>query len=98
VHEDPGAQRLLSSTRLRDVVIRVGALIAAWPARPERDWILLSVAMIVSEGFASMALFWPRNTIMFVEGLAMHPADVLRQTAEEFQRLHWLRLAFNAVG
>jgi hypothetical protein len=75
-----------------------GALIAAWPARPERDWILLSVAMIVSEGFASMALFWPRNTIMLVEGLAMHSADVLRQTAEEFQRLHWLRLAFNAVG
>ena len=27
-----------------------------------------------------MAFFWPRNTIMFVEGLAVHSADVLRQT------------------
>jgi hypothetical protein len=35
---------------------------------------------------------------MFVEGLDVHSVDVLRRTAEEFQRLHWLRVAFNAVG
>ena len=45
-----------------------------------------------------MALFWPRNTIMFVEGLAVHSAAFLRQTAQEFETLHWLRVVFNAAG
>jgi hypothetical protein len=79
-------------------VLGAASLTAVWPARPSRDWLVLSIAMIVGEGIASMVFFWPRNTIMFVEGVAMHSAEVLRQTAEEFQRLHWLRLAFNAIG
>lgn len=45
-----------------------------------------------------MAYFWPRTTIMFVEGPAVHPAAVLEKTAQEFQRLHWSRITFNAVG
>ena len=28
----------------------------------------------------------------------MHSAEVLRQTAAEFQRMHWSRLVFNAIG
>jgi hypothetical protein len=35
---------------------------------------------------------------MFVEGTAVHSAAFLRQTAEEFVRLHWSRLAFNLAG
>jgi len=54
--------------------------------------------MIVAEGIVSMAFFWPRNTIMFVEGSAVHSVAVLRQAAEEFQRLHWLRVSFNAIS
>jgi hypothetical protein len=45
-----------------------------------------------------MAFFWPRNTILFIEGPAVHSADVLRQTVDEFQHLHWWRVAFNAIG
>ena len=63
-----------------------------------RYWIALSVAMIVSEGLVSMAFFWPRNTILFIEGPAVHSVDVLRQTADEFQRMHWWRVAFNTLG
>jgi hypothetical protein len=54
-----------------------------------RYWIVASVAMIVGEGLFSMAFFWPRNTLMFVEGAAMHTAEMLKQTAREFQALHW---------
>src|SRR5262245_36613557 len=39
-------------------VFAAGSLIAAWAARPTRDWILLSAAMIVSEGPVSMAFLW----------------------------------------
>jgi hypothetical protein len=54
--------------------------------------------MIVCEGLVSMAVFWPRNEIMFIEGSAVHSAEFLRQTAQEFQMLHWSRLAFNAAA
>ena len=75
-----------------------GAIAAGWRTRSARYWIAASVAMIVCEGIFSILFFWPRNTIMFVEGPAVHAADVLRETAREFQSLHWGRLAFNAAG
>ena len=58
----------------------------------------LSVAMILGEGLVSMVFFWPRNRILFIEGSAVHSAEVLRQTAAESQRMHWWRLVFNAIG
>jgi hypothetical protein len=79
-------------------VCGAASLVAAWRVRSARYWIGLSVAMIVSEGLVSMAFFWPRNTILFIEGPAVHSADVLRQTADEFQHMHWWRVSFNAIG
>jgi len=79
-------------------VAGAAALLLGWRVKSARWWILGSVLMIVGEGIASMLLFWPRNTIMFVEGPAVHSAEFLRQTAMEFQNLHWLRVGFNAVG
>jgi hypothetical protein len=76
----------------------VGALALGWRIAPARWWIALSVLMVVAEGVVSMLFMWPRNEIMFVEGLAVHSAETLRQTAAEFQMLHWSRLAFNAVS
>jgi hypothetical protein len=74
------------------------SLVAAWPVRRARRWIVLSLAMIVAEGLFSRVFFWPRNAVMFIEGPALHSAAFLRQTAEEFQRLHWWRVAFNVAG
>jgi hypothetical protein len=79
-------------------MLGAASLIAAWPIGRARRWILASLAMIVAEGLFSIAFFWPRNAIMFVEGPAFHSAAVLRQAAEEFQRMHWWRVAFNVAG
>jgi Domain of unknown function (DUF1772) len=79
-------------------VAGAAALVLGWRARPARWWILLSLMMIVADGLVSILFFWPRNEIMFVEGSAVHSAEVLRQTAREFQTLHWSRLAFNAAS
>lgn len=79
-------------------VTGAASLLLGWRVKSARYWILGSLLMIVGEGLASMALFWPRNTIMFIEGPAVHSAAFLRQTAYEFETLHWLRVAFNAVG
>jgi hypothetical protein len=79
-------------------VTGAGAIAAGWPTRTARYWIVASVAMIMCEGLFSMLFFWPRNTIMFVEGPAVHTVEVLRQTAREFQSLHRGRVAFNAAS
>lgn len=80
-------------------VIGAGALLLSWPVKDARWWILFSLAMIVSEGVASMLYFWPRNEIMFVEGLEVHSAGYLEQVAREFERWHWRsRMGFNALA
>lgn len=80
-------------------VLGAAALVLNW-RRPAVRWLLLlSLGMLVAEGVVSMLYFWPRNTIMFSEGLAVHSADYLRQVAAEFETWHALsRLVFNAVA
>jgi hypothetical protein len=80
-------------------VLGAGALVLCWPVKAARWWILLSLAMIVCEGVASMLYFWPRNEIMFVEGAGVHSAEYLEQVAREFETWHWRsRLGFNALA
>lgn len=79
-------------------VTGVGALVLGWRVKAARWWILFSLLMIVCEGLVSVFFFWPRNEIMFVEGSAVHSDELLRQTAQEFQALHWSRLAFNVAA
>ena len=79
-------------------VTGAGALILGWRVKSARYWILFSLLMIVCEGLFSMAYLWPRNEIMFIVGTAVHSAEFLRQTAHEFQTLHWARVAFNVAA
>jgi uncharacterized membrane protein len=76
----------------------IGALALNWRVKSARDWVLISLLMIVAQGLFSMAFFWPRNRIMFAEGTAVHSAEFLRQTAREFQVMHWGRVMFNVLG
>jgi hypothetical protein len=61
--------------------------------KPARYWILGSLIVMACEGLFSMAFFWPRNTIMFTEGTAVHSVAFLKQTAREFEVGHWIRFA-----
>jgi len=82
------------------------SVVLTWRNRSVRYWLLTSVLIILfGEFLFSAVFFWPRNTIMFIEGPAVHSADVLRRTAQEFEALHWVRLglclpasAFSFVG
>src|SRR5215218_1929704 len=77
----------------------IGTLILGWRVKSARYWILGSVTVIlVGEFLLSAVFFWPRNTIMFEEGTAVHSVAYLKQTAREFQTGHWLRLAMSAVA
>lgn len=78
--------------------VGIAAVALSWPVSNVRRWVVLSLLCIVADGVASMLFFWPRNTMMFIEGTAVHSPEVLRQTAEQFEQLHWLRVAFNAAS
>lgn len=78
------------------VVTGIGAVFLSWHVDSVRYWLLASVILIiVGEFLLSVFFFWPRNTIMFEEGMAEHSVAVLKQTAWEFQMGHWVRLGTN---
>jgi hypothetical protein len=65
----------------------IGALILAWRMKSARYLSLGSLIMIVCEGLFSIAFFWPRNAIMFMEGTEVHSVTYIKQVAKEFQML-----------
>jgi hypothetical protein len=80
------------------VALAVGSVALLWRVRPARLWALASlVSLVVGEFLFSVVFFWPRNEIMFDEGIAVHSAEVLRQVAVEFETGHWVRLAVSGV-
>lgn len=80
------------------LVAGVLAVWLVWPWRGARARALGAVAVNLAGEFAFSAwYFWPRNTVMFVEGARVHPAEVLERVAWEFETGHWLRLAMCAV-
>lgn len=80
------------------VVAAVGTLAVLWRWPGTRWWLAASLASLVfGEFLFSMLYFWPRNDIMFEEGIAVHSAEFLRQTAREFEIGHWARLAMSGV-
>jgi hypothetical protein len=69
-----------------------------WPVKSARYWIMASALIVIlGEYVFSASFFWPRNTIMFTEGTARHSVEFLKQTAQEFQTWHWVRLGLNGV-
>lgn len=79
---------------LATVVTGLLTIAVTWSLRPARLRALAAVAVaLVGEFGFSAWFFWPRNTVMFVEGPAVHPADELVRVASEFESGHWLRLA-----
>ncbi len=83
---------------MASVLLGVVAVLVSWRIQSVRWWVVASLLMITCEGVASMLFFWPRNTVLFVEGATVHSVEVLRQTAQEFQLWHWSRVAFNAAS
>src|SRR3954470_15859868 len=80
------------------VAFSVLGVVAAWRWRTARWWAVGSTVAIALEGISSRLYFWPLNTVLFVEGDAVHPAEVLRQASADFQTWHWSRVLLNAVS
>ncbi|MEV0085938.1 DUF1772 domain-containing protein [Saccharopolyspora sp. NPDC050642] len=80
------------------VLAAAASLVLLWRHPVPRQWLAGSLATLLGGEFLFSALyFWPRNEIMFTEGIAVHSAEFLRQVAVEFETGHWFRLAASAV-
>jgi hypothetical protein len=79
---------------LATLVTGLLAVAVTWTFRPARIRALAAVAVTLLGEFGFSAwYFWPRNTVMFVEGAAVHGDAELVRVAWEFETGHWLRLA-----
>ncbi|WP_308042504.1 DUF1772 domain-containing protein [Micromonospora sp. PLK6-60] len=80
------------------VLFSLAATVLTWRDRRLR-WLVAGAAavFIACEFLFSVAFFWPRNEIMFVDPPGTHSAEYLRQVAREFVAGHWVRLAGGAV-
>lgn len=88
-----GPQDFFPSLGMLVMLTGIVSLIFYFRKPPVNYLILSSMMMIfVGEFLLSMFYFWPRNTIMFVEGAAVHSISILKQTAQEFQTGHWFRV------
>ncbi|MFB9903134.1 DUF1772 domain-containing protein [Allokutzneria oryzae] len=79
-------------------IAAAATVVLLWRVRQARWWVTASLGTLATgEWLFSMLYFWPRNDIMFEEGIAVHTAEFLRQTANEFETGHWFRLGMSAV-
>jgi hypothetical protein len=77
----------------------IASLLLSWRTRQSFYWLLGSlIVIIIGEFLFSALFFWPRNTVMFVEGTRLHSAATLQQVAWEFQTGHWFRLALSTCS
>ena len=80
------------------VLSSLAATVLTWRVPRLRWWIVGAAAVfVVCEFLFSVAFFWPRNEIMFVDPAGTHSAEYLRQVAEEFVAGHRVRLVGGAV-
>lgn len=73
-------------------------IIAIWPLKAVRIWVISSIfLMIAGELVFSIVYFWPRNTMMFVEGTRVHTPAELIKVATDFQKMHWVRVGMSGL-
>ncbi|MCV2489867.1 DUF1772 domain-containing protein [Geodermatophilus sp. YIM 151500] len=80
------------------VLSSLAAVVLTWREPRLRWWVVGAAAVFVAcEFLFSVAFFWPRNAVMFVDPVGTHSAEYLRQVAEEFVAGHRVRLAGGGV-
>src|SRR5262245_51602455 len=73
-----GPSDFLGPVGLVAILTGIVSVILGWRVRAARSWILCGVVLlVVGEIVFSILFFWPRNTIMFVEGTKVHPVGVV---------------------
>ena len=74
-------------------------LILSYNNRKVFYYLLASVLLLFGgDGVLSILYLWPRNTILFIEGVEKHSAETLRMVSIEFNRVHYVRLLTSTMA
>jgi hypothetical protein len=73
-------------------------VILGWKIKPARNFILAAVVLSVGIQVATFTFIYPLLRIMIVDGTTVHSVEVLKQTAQQFMTLNYIRLMFFFVA
>lgn len=94
---DPGA--VFPPLGALTMVVGFIALGLTWRAHGTRSWLVVSlIAFILGNAVMSILFAWPRNEIMFDQGVTMHSIAYLEQVVGEFMLVHAVRIVASALA
>jgi uncharacterized membrane protein len=73
-------------------------VILGWKIKPARNFILAAIVLSVGVEVVTFAFIYPLLRIMIVDGTAVHSVEVLKQTAERFMTLNYVRMFFFLIA
>jgi uncharacterized membrane protein len=80
------------------ILTGIAFVILGWKIKPARNFILAAVVLSVGVEIATVAFVYPLLRVMIVEGTAVHSVDALKQTAQQFTTLNFIRLVIFFVA
>jgi hypothetical protein len=80
------------------ILAGIAFVIVGWKIKPARNFILTALVLSVSIEVLTIAFIYPLLRIMIVDGSALHSAEVLKQTAQQFTTLNYIRMFFFFVA
>ena len=79
-------------------VAGVGFLITGWRIAPVRNFVLISLAILVAAEFLTFFYIYPRLDVLFGPGLESTSIETLKQGAQQFTVADRIRTAMTFVG
>ena len=80
------------------ILTGIGFVIFGWNVKPARNFILMSLLLLICTEILTVIFIYPLIGIMLREGTTAHSIDFLKQTAQGFVRANQLRVALFIIG
>lgn len=80
------------------ILMGIAFVILGWRIKPARNFILAALILSVGVEFLTFVFIYPLLRIMLAEGTAVHSVEVLKQTAEQFTTLNYIRMFFILIA
>jgi uncharacterized membrane protein len=80
------------------ILTGIAFVILGWKIKSARNFILAAIVLSVGLEVVTFAFIYPLLRIMIVDGTALHSVEVLKQTAERFMTLNYVRMFFFLIA
>ena len=80
------------------ILAGIAFVIIGWKIKPARNFILAAIVLSVGLEVITFSFIYPMLRIMIREGSAVHSVEVLKQTAQQFTTLNYIRMFFFFVS